>query len=236
MADRLANIPGVEAVALGGSRALGTERDDSDWDFGLYYRGSIDPADVRALGFEGEVTAPGAWAYPMNGGAWLTVDGTRVDLLYRDLNDVARWTRAAERGEWELFRMPGYLAGFPSYTLAAELAVGVPLVGSLPRPSFPSALRDVAPGRWRSEAEFAIARAADHASRDDAAACVGKLAFAALAEAHARASEAGSWVINEKGLVRRCGLESVDAALRTPRPTHDLVLLVERIREELRVR
>jgi predicted nucleotidyltransferase len=30
------------AVALGGSRAAGTQRPDSDWDFSLYYRdGSI---------------------------------------------------------------------------------------------------------------------------------------------------------------------------------------------------
>lgn len=37
----------------GGSRATGRARPQSDWDFGLYYRDTIDPADVRALGFEG---------------------------------------------------------------------------------------------------------------------------------------------------------------------------------------
>ncbi|MFJ6292701.1 hypothetical protein ACIQJX_05005, partial [Streptomyces griseoviridis] len=31
-ADTLARLPGVRAVALGGSRAEGTARDDSDWD------------------------------------------------------------------------------------------------------------------------------------------------------------------------------------------------------------
>jgi predicted nucleotidyltransferase len=51
LAGRLAAIPGVVAVTLGGSRARGTARADSDWDFGLYYRGSIDPADVRSLGW-----------------------------------------------------------------------------------------------------------------------------------------------------------------------------------------
>ena len=30
--DRLAALPGVEAVTLGGSRAQGTARPDSDWD------------------------------------------------------------------------------------------------------------------------------------------------------------------------------------------------------------
>jgi predicted nucleotidyltransferase len=38
LAERLASIPGVVAVTLGGSRALGTSRPDSDWDFGLYCR------------------------------------------------------------------------------------------------------------------------------------------------------------------------------------------------------
>jgi len=57
--DRLAEIPGVLAVALGGSRARGAERPDSDWDLALYYRGTMDPGDVRALGYEGTVVAPG---------------------------------------------------------------------------------------------------------------------------------------------------------------------------------
>jgi predicted nucleotidyltransferase len=35
-ADRLSGITNVVAVALGGSRATGTHRPDSDWDFGLY--------------------------------------------------------------------------------------------------------------------------------------------------------------------------------------------------------
>ncbi|WP_169731388.1 nucleotidyltransferase domain-containing protein, partial [Streptomyces glaucescens] len=49
VADRLAALPTVEAVSLGGSRAQGTHRADSDWDLGIYYRGAFDPADLRAL-------------------------------------------------------------------------------------------------------------------------------------------------------------------------------------------
>lgn len=37
-ADRLAALPTVRAVTLGGSRAQGTERPDSDWDLAIYYR------------------------------------------------------------------------------------------------------------------------------------------------------------------------------------------------------
>ena len=57
--ERLASIRGVEAVALGGTRARGRERDDSDWDLALYYRRSIDTDAIRELGFPGTVTEPG---------------------------------------------------------------------------------------------------------------------------------------------------------------------------------
>lgn len=39
-------ITGAEAVGLGGSRARGDHRADSDWDFAVYYRG------ILALGQE----------------------------------------------------------------------------------------------------------------------------------------------------------------------------------------
>src|SRR3954452_21529740 len=88
-ADRLAAPPAVRAVALGGSRAEGTARPDSDWDLALYYRGAFDPADLRAVGWEGEVSGIGDWGGGVfNGGAWLTIDGRRVDIHYRDLDVV----------------------------------------------------------------------------------------------------------------------------------------------------
>jgi hypothetical protein len=65
-----------------------TAVEGSDWDFGMYYRGGIDPADIAALGWPGRVFAPGEWGQVVNGGAWLTVDGTKVGLIYRDLDEV----------------------------------------------------------------------------------------------------------------------------------------------------
>jgi predicted nucleotidyltransferase len=59
LAARLAEVPGVVAVTLGGSRASGRDWPDSDWDFGLYYRDSIDTDAIRALGYAGTVTEPG---------------------------------------------------------------------------------------------------------------------------------------------------------------------------------
>jgi Nucleotidyltransferase domain len=49
LADRLAEVQGVVPVALGGSRAQGTELLDSDWDFGLYHEDTIDPDEIHAL-------------------------------------------------------------------------------------------------------------------------------------------------------------------------------------------
>src|SRR6266566_1451942 len=146
LAGRLAAVPGVVAVTLGGSRAEGAAVEGSDWDFGLYYRGDLDPADISALGWPGRVFAPGEWGGIVNGGAWLTVRGAKVDLIYRDLDEVLRWTAAAADGRFEIRREVGYVAGIATYVLAGELALGQVLAGELPRPPGPG----WRPGRCRS--------------------------------------------------------------------------------------
>jgi predicted nucleotidyltransferase len=102
LADRLSKIPGVAAVALGGSRANRTALGESDWDFGLYYRGELRAEEVRALGYEGTVVDPGEWGRLPNGGARLTVEGERVELRYRELDVVRHWLEEAEAGRYEL--------------------------------------------------------------------------------------------------------------------------------------
>ncbi|MGH2427606.1 MAG: nucleotidyltransferase domain-containing protein [Candidatus Limnocylindria bacterium] len=137
LAAVLAATPGVEAVALGGSRASGRAHADSDWDFGLYYRGSIDTEAIRALAYPGTVVEPGEWGRLINGGAWLTVHGVRVDLLYRDLDEVEHWWAEAREGRYVRDHVEGYVAGMTSYVLVGELALNRVLVGELPRPDFP---------------------------------------------------------------------------------------------------
>ena len=83
--------PGILAVAVGGSRAAGTADAGSDWDLGVYYRGRLDAAALAELG---EVNPPGAWGRIMNGGAWLTVGGEKVDVILRDLDVVEPHDRA----------------------------------------------------------------------------------------------------------------------------------------------
>jgi predicted nucleotidyltransferase len=201
LAITLSRVPGVVAVALGGSRARGTQRDDSDWDFALYYRNRLDVTAIRALGFPGEVFAPGDWAEPMHGGAWLEVDGVKVDLLYRQLARVESEVERARRGAFDICRVPGYLVGMPTYVLVGELAVGRVLVGSLPRPSFPAALRSEAARRWTWEADFWSRTAGEHRRHEDARAEAAAQTAADLAAAHARAAAEGRWTLNEKGLL-----------------------------------
>src|SRR6478736_5724349 len=92
ISTELGGLDGVLAVCLGGSRAAGTHRPESDWDFAIYYRDHFEPDLLRAKGWSGEVFDVGAWGGGvMNGGAWLEIDGRRVDIHYRDLNEVEHW-------------------------------------------------------------------------------------------------------------------------------------------------
>ena len=206
LAEQLASLPGVEAVALGGSRATGTHRPDSDWDLGLYYRGALEPDAVRALGYEGFVSEPGEWGPIMNGGAWLTVDGAPVDVLYRDLDTIEPWIEDAHAGRFEILTQNGYLAGAPTYVPAGELALCRPIHGDLPRPDFTDALAVEAERRWTGRAQVSLMFAGLH---EDSVASTGMLAHAVLCAAHARLAERREWAINEKRLAERAGLASL---------------------------
>jgi predicted nucleotidyltransferase len=125
--DRLTALPGVRAVALGGSRATGTHSPDSDWDFAIYYRDSFDPADLRAVGWPGEVCEIGDWGGGVfNGGAWLEIDGRRVDVHYRDLDVVTREMAEAEEGRFGWEPLMFHLAGIPPRGTRTRLAVASP--------------------------------------------------------------------------------------------------------------
>ncbi|MFD5907314.1 nucleotidyltransferase domain-containing protein [Streptomyces massasporeus] len=217
VADRLALLPAVEAVTLGGSRAQGTERPDSDWDLAVYYRGAFDPADLRAVGWEGEVCDIGAWGGGVfNGGAWLTIEGRRVDVHYRDLDVVEHESAEAEAGRFRVEPLMFHLAGIPTYLLVAELAINKVLRGELPRPdAYPPALRESAPAHWHGMAAATLAYArAGHAPKNAVTQVAGAIALAATQTAHAVLAARGEWVTNDKGLVARAGLADVDAVVR----------------------
>ncbi|WP_406167158.1 nucleotidyltransferase domain-containing protein [Streptomyces canus] len=215
-ADRLAALPAVRAVALGGSRAQGTARPDSDWDLAVYYRGAFDPADLRAVGWEGEVSEIGGWGGGVfNGGAWLTIDRRRVDVHYRDLDVVERELAEAEEGRFRVEPLMFHLAGIPSYLIVAELAINRVLRGELPRPAaYPEKLRTSAAERWHGTARATLAYAkANHAPAGRLTEVAGALATAAVQAGHGVLAARGEWVTNEKRLLERAGLRGVDDLL-----------------------
>lgn len=230
----LREIPGVVAVALGGSRASGRAQVESDWDFGLYYRGRIDTDAIRGLGYPGTVVEIGDWGRLVNGGAWLTVAGERVDLLYRDLDEVEHWWAEAREGRYVRDHVEGYVAGMTSYVLVGELALARVLVGELPRPRFPDALRASAPPNWRSSARFSLDVADVVARIGDVTSCAGLLAKAAIAAAQAVLAEPGEWALNEKGIVGRAGLHTASAVLASL-DANRLPQAVENMRDALRL-
>ncbi len=173
VAQHLIDVPGVVAVTLGGSRARGTHRPDSDLDLGIYYRAGEEP-DMRALrGLAAElddrgdgevVTEPGAWGPWVNGGAWLRIDGSPVDWLYRDLDRVQRVLDDCFAGRVSCDHCLGYVQGFHNHIYLAESHDCIVLAdpeGALEAvrrrvASYPAALRETIVRRYGVDARFML--------------------------------------------------------------------------------
>ncbi|WP_281689316.1 nucleotidyltransferase domain-containing protein [Pseudonocardia thermophila] len=213
--ERLAALPHVEAVALGGSRAQGTHRPDSDWDLAIYYRGPFDPQDLRDLGWPGEVSPIGGWGGGVyNGGAWLEIDGRHTDVHYRDLDVVEHEIAEARAGRVRIEHLLFHLAGIPTYLIVAEVAINRMLHGSLPVvDEYPAALRAAARRAWWQSAAMTLDYATGHAAHGRVAQVAGLVAQAATQAAHAVLAARGEWVTNEKTLLTRAGLRGVDELL-----------------------
>jgi hypothetical protein len=135
-ARRLAVVGGVKAVVLGGSRARGTAREESDIDLGLYYDSSepfpLEQIDAAARDLDdrhvlGLMTPLGAWGPGINGGGWLQIDGRHVDILYRDLGRVREVVGRCVRGQIDAFYQLGHPIGFQGQIYAGEIHFCRPL-------------------------------------------------------------------------------------------------------------
>ncbi len=129
-----------------------------------------------------------------NGGAWLTIDGRRVDVHYRDLDVVEHERSEAEAGRFRVEPLLFHLAGIPSYLVVAELAINRVLRGTLDRPdTYPPKLRASAPERWYGSAGATLSYAkAAHAPKGRLTEVAGALALAATQTAHAVLAARGS--------------------------------------------
>jgi len=141
---------------------------------------------------------------------------------YRDLDEVDHQLAEARAGRFGVEKLLFHLAGVPTYILAAELASNTVLVGDLPRPAFPDALRAAAPPRWWGDAQATLAYGRNaYASRGRLTETAGAVATAACQAAHAVLAASGRWITNEKTLLDRAGLRGVDEILAGLAPGPD---------------
>jgi predicted nucleotidyltransferase len=184
VAARLTPIEGIKAVALGGSRARGTAREDSDIDLALYYDPrepfAIEALDAAARDLDdrhvgGLVTPFGAWGAGVNGGGWLCIGARPVDLLYRDLRRVRAVIEQCVRGEIDAAYQLGHPLGFQNQIYAGEMHVCQPLydpaaeLAALKRlvALYPPRMRRALVDKHLFDAQFEIEIAAGPAARGD---------------------------------------------------------------------
>ncbi|WP_310725830.1 nucleotidyltransferase domain-containing protein [Streptomyces sp. N2A] len=213
IAARIAQVPGVVGVMLGGSRARGTHRADSDWDLGVYYRGEPDLKALEALAAEVtggpvEVFGPGAWGPWVNGGAWLVLpDGRHVDWILRDLDRVRRVWEDCRAGRFETGMQAGHPLGFWSPAYPGEVALGRVLAdtdGELAglkdeTRAYPPALRTSLTGTAVWDAGFSVAMAGKSSAAQDvlhASLCLSRAVGQLVQALYAHH---GAWCLNEKG-------------------------------------
>jgi hypothetical protein len=223
LADRLVEVPGVVAVVLGGSRARGEHRPDSDYDLGLYYRGDLDVAALaRLAGDIGaapglpdlplEMTAPGGWGPWVDGGGWLRIDGVRVDWIYRNLDRVHAVWADCQLGRYEIGRQAGHPLGFYSHAYAGEVALCRVLADPFGELAalraqtrhYPDPLAEaLVTALWEAEFTTGIAR---YGARGSDPTYAGGCLFRVVGVlCHALHGHARRWLINEKGMAAATG-------------------------------
>lgn len=221
-AQDLSVVHGVRAVALGGSRARGIHRPDSDFDLGLYVDADVDRvalAEIASRWSEGEavIEPAGGWGPWVDSGAWLTVQGTAVDLILRDVERVTEQCEKAVRGEFGFHVQPGHPLGFLDVAYAGEVALCVPLsdpsgflrslAGALS--PYPEPLRRaMLANLWH--VDFLLDAAQKGARQEDVGYVALCASTATMLLAHGWHAMAGQWVINEKGLIASVGRLPVD--------------------------
>ena len=234
---RLAAVPGVAAVVLGGSRARGTDNPASDYDLGLYY-GSETPLDIEALlaaarelvddPSAAAVTPVGGWGPRIVGGGWLSVGGRKVDLLYRGIEPVRDIIAQCRAGQVSMAYQPGHPHGFCSAIWMGEVALCRPLhdqqgaIAALKAATtpYPDALRDALLRMFLWEVLFSIENGEIAVARGEQTHIAGCVYRALCCTAQVLFALNQRYLINEKGaLAEAAGFPSTlpDLAARVAR-------------------
>jgi len=229
LTSAFAEVPGIAAIVLGGSRARGTAHPTSDYDIGLYFTAAV-PLDTKRLlaaakavadnPAAASVTPIGEWGPWIVGGAWLSVEGHKVDLLYRNADAVEAVMEACCAGTITMDYQPGHPHGFCSAIWMGEIACCQPLhdpraliarLKSIALP-YPRSLRDALIRRFQWEVLFGIENAELAIARDERthiAGCIYR-SLACVAQVLFALNE--RYLVNEKGAM----LEAAHLPLTIP--------------------
>ena len=132
---QLSNVKGVISIALGGSHSRHEATDTSDYDIGLYFdKNEIDLSRLHEVlknlddnHEQNILSTPGTWGPWINGGSWLTVDNTPVDILLREVNKVKEVIDDCLHGIITIDYQCGHPFGFVNSIYAAETHYCIPL-------------------------------------------------------------------------------------------------------------
>ncbi|WP_407184707.1 DNA polymerase subunit beta [Bradyrhizobium centrosematis] len=216
LTSSLAEVPGIEAIVLGGSRARGSAHLTSDYDIGLYCS-EARPLDTDLLQTmvkdiaddpgAATVTRLGEWGPWIVGGAWLSIQGKKVDLLYRRTDEVERVMTDCRHGTVLMAYQPGHPHGFCSAIWMGEIAYCQPLhdpqgliarLKSIALP-YPRRLREALIQRFQWEILFGVENAELAIARGDRTHIAGCLyrSLSCIAQVLFALNE--RYLINEKG-------------------------------------
>ncbi len=241
LTSAFAEVPGAAAVVLGGSRARGGGHAASDYDIGLYFKAAI-PLDTERLLVAAKeiaddpaataVTKIGEWGPWIIGGAWLSVGGQKVDLLYRNADAVEAVMESCRAGIITMDYQPGHPHGFCSAIWMGEIAYCQPLhdpwtliarLKSIAQP-YPRPLRDALIRRFHWEVLFSIENAELAIARGEQTHVAGCIYRSLACAAQVLFALNQRYLINEKGAL----LEAAQLPLTIP-------LLAEQVNEVWRL-
>jgi hypothetical protein len=227
LADHLVALPGVVAVTLQDSPPADVHTENGEWVLGVYHQGSFDQGSLSSL--EATVSALDVEQLADEAGAiTVNLDGLTAVLRLRDLDAVRHWIQEAEQGRFEVDMVPGHLAGRPTYSLAAELALDRVLAGSLEEiTTYPDHLADSGASHWRRHAAASLDHAELRAIDGDVSGVLGHLARASVEAAHGRLCEARRWTRNEKEILERAEIRNFNRLLTALNA--DPVTLLQRV-------
>lgn len=185
-------------------------------DLGIYYQPSNPPSleqlrrlacELHSGDFPSEVTGFGEWGAWVNGGAWLKIQGFKVDWLYRDLERVSQVIADCAQGVITCDYYLGHPHGFHSHIYLAEIHCCHPLLDPLgvlaqlkQRVSvYPAPLRTSLVTKFLYDASFMLELTRPAATRSDVFHVSGCLFRCAAAMVQVLFALNETYFMNEKG-------------------------------------